>query len=413
MKLNMKIAIIVRNVRARDGGTRVALSAAREYVRMGHDVKIYTVKFDREKTYTELIEGIPIVSLNDLKTKPKPLFGINLPGFSILGSYFTDHKFAKVIAKKIDSDTDFLNAQSSRISYLTGHYFKKNVRNVPLVWQMNDLGLLLWTHCVANLRNPDSKCSFFQKTFYEMLDYIDTHLFLKSVDYISVLNNETKRDAKKYLNRDSVVIRAGVDSNFFKFYDHKPPQNKLVRIISFAQLTPHRRFEDGIEAVKLMVDEGYDISYVIIGDCETYRAYRDYKARLASLALDLGVSERVFFAGRSSPEAVIRYFNEADIFVHTNHLQTWGLAVFEAMSAGLPVVLSKGAGAHEVVKDGVEAILAEPKNPRSLVEGIKILADDPVLYKDVCRNGGKFVREKITWRSYAEGVLLLINSGSL
>lgn len=401
----MKIGIIIRNLLAQDGGTRIALSVAQEFKNIGHQVTVYAVGFDPEKTYADLLEGINVVAFPpDFKLKYKPLFGLTLPGMSVLGAYLHDHKLARMLADKIDPETEFLNPHSSRISYLTAHYFKKK-KKVPVVWQMNDIGLLVWNRCIANLREPDATCSALQRIFYSVIDWFDTKFYLSSVDTIAVLNDETKSDARKYLNRDSVVVRAGVDSKFFTYREHQPISGKRVELMSFAQFVPHRRFEDGVEAVKILLDRGYDPRYTLLGDSETYRPYREYRDRLVALAEKLGVSDRVTFPGRPPQEQARELMHNSHIFVHTNYLQTWGLVVFEAMSTGIPVVLSRGAGAHEVLTDGVQALMVPPKDPPEIATAVEKLIADPTLYQCVGKSGAEFVRRDITWRNYAEGIL--------
>ena len=63
----------------------------------------------------------------------------------------------------------------------------------------------------------------------------------------------------------------------------------------------------------------------------------------------------------------------------------FGLPVAEAMSAGLPVVCSRGSALEEVA--GEAALLVDPKEPRSIAQGIERVLDDPALAESLRRKG--------------------------
>ncbi len=63
----------------------------------------------------------------------------------------------------------------------------------------------------------------------------------------------------------------------------------------------------------------------------------------------------------------------------------FGLPVAEAMTAGLPVVCSRGSALEEIAGDA--ALLVEPKEPRSIAAGIERVLDDPALGESLKRKG--------------------------
>ncbi|HEX8246399.1 MAG TPA: glycosyltransferase family 4 protein, partial [Longimicrobium sp.] len=72
------------------------------------------------------------------------------------------------------------------------------------------------------------------------------------------------------------------------------------------------------------------------------------------LARELGVADRVRFAGFVQPADLPRWFAAADAFVLPSHAEGWGVVVPEAMAAGLPVLASERVNAAaDLVRDGV------------------------------------------------------------
>ncbi len=85
----------------------------------------------------------------------------------------------------------------------------------------------------------------------------------------------------------------------------------------------------------------------------------------------------VALPGRLDPEALRRLHHSGDLYVSTAHLEAFGIAALEAQAAGLPVVAPRGTGVDDVVRDGVDGLLAD--SDAAVAEGLARLAVDGVL----------------------------------
>lgn len=72
------------------------------------------------------------------------------------------------------------------------------------------------------------------------------------------------------------------------------------------------------------------------------------EASLKSLAVELGVAERVRFLGQVSNGR--NYFRAFDVFALTSDHEPFGMVLLEAMAAGVPVICSDCGGGREVVE---------------------------------------------------------------
>jgi glycosyltransferase involved in cell wall biosynthesis len=113
-----------------------------------------------------------------------------------------------------------------------------------------------------------------------------------------------------------------------------------------------------------------------------------------------GIAEHCRFLGKVSDAEMVKMYQAADVFVFPNSPQTWGLAVFEAMACGTPVVVSRGAGASEVLTDGVNGYLVDPASPDQMAAAIRRIAENPADWVRLSREGRRFVEENITWVQY-------------
>ncbi|WP_434130537.1 glycosyltransferase family 4 protein [Methylocaldum sp. GT1BB] len=95
---------------------------------------------------------------------------------------------------------------------------------------------------------------------------------------------------------------------------------------------------------------------------------------LENLAADSGLADAVHFIGYS--DRIGDYLSAMDIYVNPAVAEGFGIAVVEAMLAGLPVVLAD-AGAHpELVQRDVDGVLYAPRNSMDLGELLRGLIDD-------------------------------------
>jgi UDP-glucose:(heptosyl)LPS alpha-1,3-glucosyltransferase len=82
-----------------------------------------------------------------------------------------------------------------------------------------------------------------------------------------------------------------------------------------------------------------------------------HQAKYAALANQLGISDRVTFTGGVADTRP--YYAAGDVFVLPTLYEPFGLVYLEAMAAGLPVVASTGAGAAELVREGINGFVTD------------------------------------------------------
>jgi len=96
--------------------------------------------------------------------------------------------------------------------------------------------------------------------------------------------------------------------------------------------------------------------------------------RLRRLARAQGVADRLHFLGRRVD--ALSFVAAADVYVHPSAVESFGVAVLEAMALGRPVVATAAGGVTELVMDGETGILVPPGDPDALAAGIDRLLDD-------------------------------------
>jgi phosphatidylinositol alpha-1,6-mannosyltransferase len=169
-------------------------------------------------------------------------------------------------------------------------------------------------------------------------------------------------------------------------------------------LAPWRRIEDVVEAVRILVGEGLDVTYLVVG-----RALRPAYARSVREEVSARhLGDRVVFTGEVSEEELVDCYHACDAFVWaSDENQSWGLAGMEAMSAGKPVIVSRANGLAEALEDGKTGLLVRPRSPEAIADAVRRLVREPALAKSIAGEGQRLVRERYSWRRHAEELLAL------
>lgn len=108
-----------------------------------------------------------------------------------------------------------------------------------------------------------------------------------------------------------------------------------------------------------------------------------------------------------SKEALVKMYNQCDIFFFPSRLEGFGYGVAEAMSCQKPVVCTNCSSLPELIVNGKGGFLCEMENVDDFVEKIKILAADKNLREEMGKFNRKRVLEKFTLKRMAKEYLKL------
>jgi len=108
--------------------------------------------------------------------------------------------------------------------------------------------------------------------------------------------------------------------------------------------------------------------------------------------MDARRAEIQFVPYRRDSATVAKYYQAADVYVHTARADTFPLAVLEALASGTPVVASSVGGIPEQIEDGRSGFLVPPGDARALAKRLDSLLSDERLRASVGAEGKRQVR---------------------
>jgi glycosyltransferase involved in cell wall biosynthesis len=114
-----------------------------------------------------------------------------------------------------------------------------------------------------------------------------------------------------------------------------------------------------------------------------------------------GLAPGAVAVGPRTGAALAAEYASADIFVLPSVEDGYGLVTIEAMSAGLPVVVSDHAGSAEAVRDGETGFVVPVRDPATLRDRLQTLLADPVLRRRMGA-AARAAAESRTWDTYGD-----------
>ena len=130
----------------------------------------------------------------------------------------------------------------------------------------------------------------------------------------------------------------------------------------------------------------------------SFQDYREYRDRVLSSLPGLGLrlDDDVVLLGTVPDAELPGWYAAADVLAFPSTKEGWGLAVLEAMSAGLPVVVSDLPVFREYLRPGQDALMVPVDDAAALAAALGTVLDDAAL-ADRLRAAGYQVCARFTW----------------
>jgi glycosyltransferase involved in cell wall biosynthesis len=128
---------------------------------------------------------------------------------------------------------------------------------------------------------------------------------------------------------------------------------------------------DLVEAATLLAREVPQVVFALAGDAGDEGYLRALEAHIDAAGVQRHFRLLGFLPHVGELLAI------AQALVHPSHSEGWGLAILEAMAAGLPVVATRSGGPQEIVEDGVSGLLVGVGDPPALAAALRHVLLDP------------------------------------
>ncbi len=169
------------------------------------------------------------------------------------------------------------------------------------------------------------------------------------------------------------------------------------------------KFEEGLElkkigtgksivtAGRLVPWKGFDVLINLMNDLP------DWELTIIGDGPDMGslnllvkrhkLEERIHLVGSVSREEVFKIYQQAELFILNTSFESFSFQVVEAMSVGLPVIVTNVGSLPELVDDGQQGILVEPNNKIQILDAIKKIDSDKNFREVLSKNAKEKARQ--------------------
>jgi spore coat protein SA len=130
-----------------------------------------------------------------------------------------------------------------------------------------------------------------------------------------------------------------------------------------------------------------------------------YLSHLRERAASLKIGHRVTFLGLTPHDSLAERYRSAAVLVNPSISETFGMALIEGMSCGLPVVVTRTGGMTEVVGNGACGLTVEPGNASALASALIRLLENDSLRESMGKAGRQRVLDVFSWDRIADGMM--------
>ena len=203
--------------------------------------------------------------------------------------------------------------------------------------------------------------------------------------------------AEKYM-----VVYSGMDTAAFDRAERDealreklgiPPHAQVI--VTVARLFAQKGYEYVIPAAEQVLKENPDAHFLFVGDGPLYDT-------LIAELKSKNIAGNFHFAGLVPPAEVASYIAQADLLWHLSLHEGLPRAVVQALAVGIPAIGFALDGTPEVVINGETGFVTAAEDVDAVAEKSVMLLNDPVLRRNLGKNGKCRVLEQFDWHRMSD-----------
>jgi glycosyltransferase involved in cell wall biosynthesis len=232
---------------------------------------------------------------------------------------------------------------------------------------------------------------------------------LRELDLIvSCSNFMTKSTAARFpdLATRCKTVPMGVSPDLFTVADQAHRQDTCPprKLLYVGRISPEKGVHDLLDAFEIICRQYSDATLTVVGP--EWIAPREHivdlsldESLISRLApfyengylsqlkqrLSPAAARQVTFTGLVPYNEIAKYYAAADIYINPSLYESFGMSIFEAMAAGLPVVTTRVGAAPELITDQQTGLLVDVANPAAIADAVLQLFANPELCASIPR----------------------------
>lgn len=181
-------------------------------------------------------------------------------------------------------------------------------------------------------------------------------------------------------------------------------KGRPFRILHIAQIAPGKNQLDGIRAVKILIDKGFDVVLEIAGDILN----TDYKKKLDEYIAANKLENKVFFSGFT--QKPFEKISQAHTVLLCSRSEACALTIFETLQIGTPIIVSNTGGNVEIIKHQETGLVYRYQDAEDLANKISSLYLDDLLGGTISANAKTYTLTHYRLSKSAEQIAAVIEN---
>lgn len=216
---------------------------------------------------------------------------------------------------------------------------------------------------------------------------------LQNAAAVIVLTESMKQTFKKDYKGAIHVVPNGIDLDRFQDISRLTSRKELginedQKIVLYAgRLRDYKGVQFLITAMSKITHNVPHSKLLIVGDDQ------GEKQKIMKMIEVLKLEQTIQLFDQVVPEKVLFFMAAADVFVLPTLREGFPNVLLEAMGSGLPIVCTNVDGLPEIVKDGENGFLVQPKNSEQLADKIIALLSDSRLAEQISKNNLEKIKD--------------------
>lgn len=221
---------------------------------------------------------------------------------------------------------------------------------------------------------------------------------IKDSQYFLIASNVVKRSMMFSGVKEEQMFMApyGVDCRKFNFVQ-KQPLTKPLKLVYVGQVTYRKGIHHLLKVMDRISENDVEL-YLAGGYSEATPFVKEYKDR-----------KNIHFLGFVTRDALASLYQKSDVFVFPTLGEGYGMVILEALSCGVPCIVSDLAGGDDAIIEGYNGFKFKAGDDDDLYNKIMWFMNHPDKLPELSQNSRTSV-EKQTWQSYYDCVVKAVET---
>lgn len=261
-----------------------------------------------------------------------------------------------------------------------------------------EIPVIVTVHGLARVeKRQNLERHFSPKTLYQLVvqSYAERRL-LQSVPKIIVDTEYVEKAIRDYSlahTPEIFIIPQGINNRYFNIKCSESSR-KILSVGAFSRRKGQLLLIKAFEKVASQVP---DASLILCGTVAEEKYFKEVVEYIAGSAF----KERIVLKTDVSQDELDSLYHQAQIFALYSSEESQGIALLEAMAAGLPVVATRVGGIPNVVVDKKTGILTAYNDSYSFSQAILNLLTDSLIWNEMSQQS-RLVAENYSWHNIAQ-----------